>query len=282
MLDRDTLDYESYHYSFEMRNEMYHEINRLIEKYQVQDDQVAVDLVNILTGHRDALGVDEPVNPLSYDELMGYHLAFPPFFPNQKMFKSDDDFFVRVHEKYENPNMTNIESIIDRRRAFFQEEMAKKRKRKVYIKYYDAPDWSSLPAAGLASLTPYDTGNTTKINYKPTNGNTFAGSGRVSNVAALFSGRLYFDPITTRICITSDDGARLWLDDALLIDNDGLRSSPNRKCAPSPAEEGVYKIDIEFFAGSSGGATLILEFGDSKSLRVVPPRSWADVSIIIA
>ena len=37
-MDRVTLDYDSYSFSFELKNEMWHEINRLIEKYEVQDD----------------------------------------------------------------------------------------------------------------------------------------------------------------------------------------------------------------------------------------------------
>ena len=63
---------------------MWNEINRLIEKYEDQEDQVAIDLVNILKGHRDDLGVEDPADPISYEELMSYHSAFAPFFPNQK------------------------------------------------------------------------------------------------------------------------------------------------------------------------------------------------------
>ena len=54
---------------------------------------------------------------------MSYHLAFPSFFPNQKMYKSDDDFYVDIHEKYFNPDVANAESTIDSRRARFEEEM---------------------------------------------------------------------------------------------------------------------------------------------------------------
>ena len=275
-LDRDTLDYGAYAYSFELKNEMWHQINRLIEKYEVQDDQVAIDLVNILKGHRDDLGVDTPVDPVSYEYLMSYHLAFPPFFPNQKTFKSDDDFFLKSHQKYANPDATNIDSIIDRRRAWFEEEMDKKRERKIEIKYYAADGWQSLPAAGLASLTPYDTDTTTKIDYDGARGTEFAKSGRVEGVAALFSGNLYVDPMVTRICVLSEDGARLWIDDELAIDNDGLHIHASRKCKTG-LTEGVYKIDIEFFS-KFDDCTLVLEWGDSSSLRVVPPRSWASVS----
>ena len=129
---------------------------------------------------------------------------------------------------------------------------------------------------GLASLTPYDTDTTTNINYNGGRGTEFAKSGRTEGVAALFSGNLYVDPIVTRICVRSEDGARLWLDDVLAIDNDGLHKDPSRKCKTG-LTEGVYKIDIEFFS-KFDDITLVLEWGDSSSLRVVPPRSWASVS----
>jgi hypothetical protein len=255
-----------------MRNEIYHQINRLIEKFEVKTDQVSIDLVNILRKHRDRLDITTPTDPLTYDELMGYHLAFPPFFPNQKMFKSDDDFFVNVFEKYDNPDMANVESIIDRRRAFFEAEMERKRKRKVQIKYYDATGWSSLPAEGLDSLTPYKTSNTTKIYYVNKQG-TFADSDRTNDVAALFQSYLLIDPMITELCVTSDDGSKLYLDGVLLIDNDGLHGDV-KKCAP--VTMGVYWVDLEYFE-RGGSATLVLEMGDpTNGLRVVPPRSWAD------
>ena len=257
---------------------MWHQINRLIEKYTVpedSDDQVALDLVNILKGHRDDLGVDTPADPLSYEELMSYHLAFPPFFPNQKPFTSDDDFFVNTHEKYTNPDASNIENIIERRRAWFEEEMEKKRERKVDIKYFDASGWSSLPAGGLDSLTPYGVGRTASINYKhDTSGADFAKSGRAEYVAALFQGYVYVDQVVTQICVASDDGSKLFLDDVLAIDNDG-QHSPRTRCAD--VTSGVHKLDLEYF-NAKGGKELILLWGDaSGSRRVVPPRSFATV-----
>jgi len=272
-LDRASLDYESYTFSFELKNEMWHEINRLIEKYKVRDDKVAIDLVSILKGHREELGVDTPADPVSYEELMSYHLAFPPFFPNQKPFESDDDFFVKTHEKYANPDADNIESIIDRRRAWFEEEMEKKRERNVSIKYYDATGWTSLPSAGLSSLTAYAIDTTTSINYQSTNG-AFARSGMADNVAALFQSYLYVDASVTKICLTSDDGSKLFLDDVLTINNDGLHAT--RKICADVSNDVVYKFDLEYFE-SSGGAMVVLEWGNSgrNKLRVVPPRSWA-------
>jgi hypothetical protein len=252
---------------------MWHQINRLIEKYEVKDDQVAIDLVNILKGHRDGIGVDTPADPLSYEELMSYHLAFPPFFPNQKPFQSDDDFYVNSHLKYSNPDAANIDSIIDRRRAWFEAEMEKKRERKVEIKYYDATGWTHLPVAGLSSLTPYATDTCSSINYPNQNG-VFAGSGRADSVGALFQSYLYVDAVVEKICVTSDDGSKLFLDDLLVIDNDGMHSVRKICADVSP---GVYKLDLEYFE-RFGGAHLVLEWGrPGGGLRTVPARSWATV-----
>ena len=252
---------------------MWHQLNRLIEKYEVQDDQVAIDLVNILKGHREALGVDTPADPLSYEELLSYHLAFPPFFPNQKPFVSDDDFFVRTHEMYSNPDEANIDSIIDRRRAWFEEEMEKKRERKINIQYYDATGWTALPSAGLSSLTPYATDTTYSINYPQTTGE-FAGSGRVNAVAALFQGYVYADEIVQRICVNSDDGSKLYIDDVLKINNDGLHTE-KRRCAGITV--GLHKVDLEYFE-SEGNSLLVLEWGSNDNgIRTIPPRSWASV-----
>lgn len=268
-LDKE-IDYDSYTYSFEMKNEMWHQIDRLIKKFEVQTDQIAKDLVEILRGHRDALDVDTPIDPISYEELMSYHLAFPPFFPNQKPFSSDDDFFVRTHERWADPEAASVESIIDRRRSWFEEEMEKKRTRKVSIKYYDATGWDSLPTEGLESLTPYAESTTRTIRYPKTEG-VFADSEKKDHVGALFQAYLRVDPIDTGICVTSDDGAKLFINDALLIDNGGVHGA-RKKCADiSP---GVHKFDLAYFE-QRGKSALIVEFRGKSGDRVVPPRSWA-------
>ena len=279
-MDRVGLDYETtYTFSYEMRNEMWNELNRLIEKYEVKDDPIAIELVEILKGQRDELDVEVPTEPLTYEQLMGYHLAFPPFFPNQKPFVSDDDFFVRQHEEYFNLTAAFAETIIDRRRAMFVEEMEKKKNRKVTIKYYDAPGWTKLPDAGLSSLVPYQTGETRKIDTTDKYGgaggdNNFARSGRADNVAILYEGYLHITAIIEEICITSDDGAKLFFNGMLMIDNDGIKNGSVKKCAP--VSEGVYKLDLEFFV-ATGPGHLVLEYGRSGNYAVVDHRLWASV-----
>lgn len=83
-VDRDGLREESYDFSFEMFNEMWYELERLITKYGDGTDQVSIDLVALLREHQDTLGITpDPSMKLTYEELMVYHLAFPPFFPDQ-------------------------------------------------------------------------------------------------------------------------------------------------------------------------------------------------------
>jgi hypothetical protein len=286
-LDRVTLDYESYTFSFELRNEMHNELERLIAKYEVQSDQVAQDLVEILRKHRDRLDVTEPMPSIDYERLLSYHLEFPPFFPHQKEFISNDDFYVNSHAKYLNIDAQNVESIIDRRRAWFEEEMRKKRERVIQIKYFDAPAWNTLPEGHepLRNMVPYKTDTTYSINYDDGTGE-FATSGKTDNVAASFEGRVWVDNVIEYLCVESDDGAKVYIDGLLAIDNDGLHAI-KRKCVNvKSGEEGDFRsgamkhIYVEYFE-RTGGAHLVMQWGTTRDndlkFRTIPPRSWASV-----
>ena len=76
---------------------MWHQLERLITKYGDKDDQVAKDLVALLKEHQDSLDII-PGEELSYEELMTYHLAFEPFFPDQRDFETDDDLYTTYHD----------------------------------------------------------------------------------------------------------------------------------------------------------------------------------------
>ncbi len=149
------------------------------------------------------------------------------------------------------------------------------RERKIEIKYYDATGWTKLPDGGLAGLAHYDTDTSYSIDYPTTDGN-FAGSGRNINVAALFSGYVYIDPVTEWLCITSRDASRLYLDNVLKIDK-RKNLEIKRRCTEVTGE-GVYKFDVEYFSNSVPGGSLTMTFGPNRGrLRIVPPRSFASV-----
>ena len=140
---------------------------------------------------------------------------------------------------------------------------------KFYVKYYDAWGWRYLPHMGLSNRSPYKTDTTDEISFSSSRGK-FATSGKNNHVGALFEGYLYVDPSIWSICITSDDGSKLYLDDVLKVNNDGLHGSI-RKCAF--VSEGTYKLDLEYFE-AGGSAECILEFYDGAKYWTIPPTSW--------
>jgi len=78
---------DSYNFSFEMYNEMWYQLERLINKYGSQGDQVAQELVALLIEYQESLNITpESSLRLSYEELMTYHLSYQPFFPDQRPF----------------------------------------------------------------------------------------------------------------------------------------------------------------------------------------------------
>ena len=75
----------------------------------------------------------------------------------------------------------------------------------------------------------------------------------------LFPGYLAFELSDSYyICITSDDGSKLFIDDSLVIDNDGSHGAVE-KCAVYNALAGVKKVQIEYFEGG-GGSVLFVEW----------------------
>ena len=72
-----------------MYNEMWYQLDRLINKYGDEDDQTAQELVALLREHQESLDVTPDSSArLSYEELMTYHLGMEPFFPDQLSFNS--------------------------------------------------------------------------------------------------------------------------------------------------------------------------------------------------
>ena len=75
----------------------------------------------------------------------------------------------------------------------------------------------------------------------------------------LFPGYLAFEfSDSYYICITSDDGSKLFIDDSLVIDNDGSHGAVE-KCAVYNTHADVKKLQIEYFEGG-GGSILFAEW----------------------
>lgn len=146
----------------------------------------------------------------------------------------------------------------------------------VHVCYYHAPHWEKLPSDGLKTLTSFKEEMVETIHYTDTTRN-FAGSGKSDFVAALFTAYLRFDTDgLASFCITSDDGSKLFVNDKMIVDNDG-RHGAVRKCGSLDVlRSKLYKFEIDFFE-NAGGTQMIVEWKPpgASSYKVVPPEAWS-------
>lgn len=99
-----------------------------------------------------------------------------------------------------------------------------------------------------------------------------------------YKGKFWIDKAATyRFELTSDDGARLYIDDAELIDNDG-QHPVQQKSASVELSSGAHHIRVSYFQGPRFHVALVLKVaGPDEAFRVFstdefkPPRhpdSW--------
>ncbi|RMH01726.1 MAG: hypothetical protein D6702_10615 [Planctomycetota bacterium] len=125
-------------------------------------------------------------------------------------------------------------------------------------------DWNALP--DWSQLQPSRTG--------VAEGPGLPSGPTQEHVGRVFDGwlRVPADALYT-LALSSDDGARLWLDGDLLIDHDGLHSTSTRT-AHAALAAGLHKVRVEWF-NKTGGATLELSVArDGGEMRPVPAGWW--------
>ncbi len=120
--------------------------------------------------------------------------------------------------------------------------------------YFELTDPTSLP--DYSRLEPYRRKRVSAILFPPTD-DRFASSGRRDDVGAVFTGYLRIrDDANYTLYVESDDGARLYVGDQLVVDNDGLH--PMREASGQIAlRAGLHAIRVEYFE-RTGTAGLIL------------------------
>jgi len=85
-------------------------------------------------------------------------------------------------------------------------------------------------------------------------------------------------PALYNFTLTSDDGSRLWIDDQLVIDNDGIHP-PITRSGSLRLEQGPHRLRVGYFQGPPDRLGLVLQIaGPNERLRVFstnefkPPR----------
>ena len=101
-----------------------------------------------------------------------------------------------------------------------------------------------------------------------------------------YTGRFWIDnPGTYSFVLTSDDGSRLYIDDQLIIDNDGQHPPEDREGGVS-LSRGIHRIRVSYFQGPRFQVALVLQVAPpGESLRIfstdefkppLHPESWPD------
>jgi hypothetical protein len=84
-----------------------------------------------------------------------------------------------------------------------------------------------------------------------------------------YTGRFWIErPGEYRFLLTSDDGSKLYIDDQLVIDNDGLHAPLDGE-GSAMLEGGVHRIRVSYFQGPREQVALILKVaGPGEELRI--------------
>jgi len=137
------------------------------------------------------------------------------------------------------------------------------------VAYYALSDPTVLP--DFDTLTPYLTGVVSRINYGWGTGN-FAGSGRATDVGAVFTGLLIV-PRTDlyRLYLKSDDGSRAYVHDQLVVNHDGVHGYSERS-GEIGLRGGAHPIRIEYFQ-ADGSRGLVASISSGHLNKQVIPAS---------
>ena len=125
--------------------------------------------------------------------------------------------------------------------------------------YNIKPESKKLP--DFKKLKPVGTIYTYSLNITPrefTEG--FPGVGELLEWFAIdYTGRFYIDqPGEYHFLLTSDDGAKLWIDNKEVIDNNGLHA-PEAKAGRAKLSAGVHTMHVTYFQGPRFHVALVLE-----------------------
>jgi PA14 domain len=98
-----------------------------------------------------------------------------------------------------------------------------------------------------------------------------------------YTGKFWIEkPGEYRFSLTSDDGAQLYIDDRLIIDNDGLHA-PNTLEGMAALAGGIHELHVPYFQGPRSAIALVLKIaGPDEDLRIFsteefkPPPNPAD------
>lgn len=145
-------------------------------------------------------------------------------------------------------------------------------------KFYSTPALiSKLPKFPVGSDFPLlKEAPIASLNYPPPN--SFASIGLGTRFIGLFTGFLSV-PSSGKWSISceSDDGSKVYIDDILLIDNDGLHAM-QEKTGSVDLVRGSHSIRVEFFNAEHGSGLILRWSGPNVAKQVIPSSAFTTAS----
>lgn len=139
-------------------------------------------------------------------------------------------------------------------------------------RYYALEPLSQLPDFDL--LTPYDERVWTRIESPSTNGE-FADTGRADQVGVVWEGWIEVpESGSWTFGVESDDGSKLWIGEALIVENDFLHGMVDQT-GQIGLLAGKHPIRIEFFENGGGAGCIVRWSGPQVSYEIIPDDAWS-------
>jgi hypothetical protein len=144
------------------------------------------------------------------------------------------------------------------------------------VAYYRLGRTSTMP--DFSTLQSYLETTVPEINFASVPGN-FANSGEGDFVGALFTGWVDIPTAGTWTFFTnSDDGSKLFIDNQLIVDNDGLHGMRERSGTIAIAAPGRHLIRVEFFEDEENAGLIVLWQGSGVTKQIVPSARYSRTS----
>lgn len=110
--------------------------------------------------------------------------------------------------------------------------------------HYGSETLSNMPSEGGAY-----SGRSNQIAYPSINlnGGLQAMAGRTEKVMGVWTGHVQLTAGTWTFGTWSDDGSLLWIDDQLVVSNDGLHGATEKKGTFNAPTDGLYKMVAKYY-----------------------------------